>query len=204
MVGADELTFQALSGYAVDDVAIDLAVAIDHTILTREELILGMDMEGMGLLLRGPQFAAQVLFVRPESELIGVSGIIAETVVDIVVRDAGAGAERNLAAEVGKEIESVVVMVLRDGQLAMQHEPVYQVRQLAHAAADALRGLALGDGQSLLVAPALGSASDEFPYGECFAGMNHQSVDMLHCQGQVRRLVLLQLHIDVAQSPTDQ
>ena len=128
MVGADELTFQALSGYAVDDVAIDLAVAIDHTILTREELILGMDMEGMGLLLRGPQFAAQVLFVRPESELIGVSGIIAETVVDIVVRDAGASAEGNLTTEVGEEVESVVVMVLRDGQFAVQHKPMDEVR----------------------------------------------------------------------------
>ena len=58
MVGADELAVEMLAGCAVDDVAIDLAVAIDHLTLSREILVLCMDMEGMGLLLRGPQFAA--------------------------------------------------------------------------------------------------------------------------------------------------
>ena len=204
MVGADELAVETLAGGAVDDVAIDLAVAIDHTVLAREVFVLGMDVEGVGLLLRGPQFAAQVFVVRPEAELIGVRGVVAEAVVDVVVRDAGAGAEGNLAAEVGEEVESVVVMVLGDGQFAVQHEPVDEVRQLAHAAADALRGFALGDGQSLLVALALGGAPDETPDGERLAGTNHQSVDVLHRQSQVRRLVLLQLHVHIAQSPTDE
>ncbi len=84
-----------------------------------------MDMEGMGLLLRSPKFTAQVFFVRPKSELIGILGIVAEAVVNIVVRDAGAGAEGYLAAKVGEEVESIVVMVLRDGQFAVQYEPVH-------------------------------------------------------------------------------
>ena len=40
--------------------------------------------------------------------------------------------------------------------------------------------------------------------GERLAGVNHQPVDVLHRQGQVRSLVFLQLHIHVAQSPTDE
>ena len=78
-----------------------------------------MDMEGMGLLLRSPKFTTQVFFVCPKSELISVLGIVAEAVVDIVVRDAGAGAEGNLAAKVGEEVKSIVVMVFRDSQLAV-------------------------------------------------------------------------------------
>ena len=81
----------------------------------REVFVLGMDMEGMGLLLHGSQFAAQVFIVCPKSELICISGVIAETVVDIVVRDAGTRAEGNLAAIVGEQVESIVVMVLGDG-----------------------------------------------------------------------------------------
>ena len=114
MVGADELAVKTLAGCAVDDVAIDLAVAIDHTVLSREKFVLCIDVEGMGLLLSGPQFAAQVFVIRPKSELIGVMGVVAETIVDVVVRDAGTGAERNLATEVRKQVESVVVMVLRN------------------------------------------------------------------------------------------
>ena len=119
MVGADELAFETMAGCAVDDVAIDFAVAIDYTVLTREILVLGMDMEGVGLLLRGPQFAAQVFVVRPYSELIGIPGVVTETVVDVVVRDAGASSEGYLATEVWKEVESVVVVMLRDGQFAV-------------------------------------------------------------------------------------
>ena len=34
MIGAYELAFQMLTGLAIDDVAIDLAIAIDHAVLT--------------------------------------------------------------------------------------------------------------------------------------------------------------------------
>ena len=104
MVGADELAFETLAGYTVDDVAIDLAVTIDHTVLAREMFVLAMNVEGVWLLLCGPQFAAQVFVVRPESELIGVLRVVAEPIVDVVVRDTGAGAEGNLATEVGEEV----------------------------------------------------------------------------------------------------
>ena len=72
-----------------------------------------MYVECVGLLVRGPQFATKIFVICPKAELICISGVVAETVVDVVVRDAGASAERNLAAEVGKEVEAVVVMVLQ-------------------------------------------------------------------------------------------
>ena len=97
-----------------------------------------MYVEGVWLLVRSPQFATKVFVICPKAELICISGVVAETVVDVVVRDAGASAERNLAAEVGKEVEAVVVMVFRDGQITVQYEPMDEVRQLAHAAANAL------------------------------------------------------------------
>ena len=52
-----------------------------------------MDVEGVGQGLGGMQFAAQVLAVDVESQLIGVGGVVSDAVVDVVVGDAGAGAE---------------------------------------------------------------------------------------------------------------
>ena len=203
MIGTDELTVEALARRTVDDVAIDLTVAIHYPTLSREVFVLGMNMEGVGLLLCGPQFAAQVFIIRPQSQLVGVRGVVAEAVVNIVVRDTGTCAEGYLPSEVGKEVQSVVMMMLRDGQFAVQHEPVDEVRQLAHAAANALRGLTLGDGQPFLVSPTLGGAPDELPYGERLTRTFQQSVDVLHRQSEVCRLVLLQLHVHIAQSPAD-
>ena len=74
-----------------------------------------MYVEGMWLLLSGSQFTAQILVVRPKSKLISVLGVVAEPIIDIVIRNAGASAEGNLAAKVRKQVESVVVMVLGDG-----------------------------------------------------------------------------------------
>lgn len=201
MVGTNQLALEMLARCAVYDIAIDLAVAIHHAVLACEVFIFGMNMERVGLLLCGPQFAAQVLVVCPEAQLIGVLRVVSETVVDVVIRDAGARAEGNLSSKVGKEVKSIVVVVLRDGQFAVQHKPVDEVRQLTHATADALRGFALGYGQSLLVSLALGGASDEFPHRERLAGTNQQPVDVLDRQSQVRSLILLQLHVHIAQPP---
>ena len=85
MIGTDELAFETLTGCAVDDVAIDLAVAVDNAILTGKILVLGMDVEGVGLLFRGPKFAAQVFVVRPEAQLISVLRVVTEPVVDVIV-----------------------------------------------------------------------------------------------------------------------
>ena len=162
-----------------------------------------MDVEGVGQGLGGMQFAAQVLAVDVESQLIGVGGVVSDAVVDVVVGDAGAGAEGYLPAVVGEEVETVVVMVLGDGEVAVQYEPVDEVRQLAQTAPDALRGLALGDGQPFFVALALGGAPHLFPDGEGLAGTDQQTVDVLYGQSQIGGLVLLQLHVDIAQAAAD-
>ncbi len=65
MVGTDELAVKAASAGAVDDIAKDLAVTIDDAVLAREELVLGMDMKGVGLLLLGAQLTAEILVVDP-------------------------------------------------------------------------------------------------------------------------------------------
>ena len=85
MVGADELAFQTLAGYAVDDVAIDLAITIDHPFLSREEFVFSMNVEGVRLLFRGPQLAAEIFFGCPKSELIGVLSVVTEPIVNVVV-----------------------------------------------------------------------------------------------------------------------
>ena len=65
MIGTDELAVENLAALAVDDVTIDFTVAIDDAILTRKVFVLGMDVEGVGLLLCSVQFATQVFVVRP-------------------------------------------------------------------------------------------------------------------------------------------
>ena len=131
MVGTDKPAFEDLASRAVDGVSIHFAVPEDVVAFTREVFVLCMDVESVGLELGSPQFAAKILTIHPKPELIGILGLVLHAVVDIVVRDAGARAERNLAAKVREEIYTVVVMVLGNRQFAMEHHPVYQVRQLA-------------------------------------------------------------------------
>ena len=123
-----------------------------------------MNVEGVGLMLRSAQLATQIFIVNPEPELIGVGRVVPDTIIDVVVGYAGARSKGNLTAEVRKQIQAVVMVMLRDGQLAVQDKPVDQVRQLAQSSADALRWLSLGDGQALFVAFSSGGPSYEFPY----------------------------------------
>ena len=92
------------------------------------------------------------------------------------------------------------MVVLRDGQVAVQHHPMYQVRQLAHAPANTLRGLSLRNGKPLFVTFPLGGSANEFPHRKRLAGTDQQTVNVGHGQSQIGGLVLLQLHVDIAQS----
>ena len=65
VVGADELGVEGAAGGAVDGVAVDLAVTVDDALLTREELILSIYMEGVGLWLLGAELATEVFPVDP-------------------------------------------------------------------------------------------------------------------------------------------
>ena len=212
MVDTNQLPLHQTACCAVDDVSVDLPVAINRScrfvavrrFLTREILVLYMNMEGVRLLFRCTQLTPQIFSVHPEPQLVDVCCVVPHSVVDIVVRDTGSRAEGNLSAEVGKEVEPVVVVMLRYGQFAVQHHPVDKVGELAQSAADAFRGLAFGDGESLLVAFPPRCSSDAFPYGERLAGTDYQSVDVLDSQREIGRLVLLQHHIDIAEPSADE
>jgi len=203
VVGADDLAVETAACDGVDDVPIDLAVAIDDPVFAGEALVLDVDVEGVGLGVSRAEFAAQVFVIHPKPELVGVVRIVPHPIIEVVVRDAGTGAEWDLPTEVGEKVQTIVVMVLRDGQLAVQHHPVDQVRQLAHSASDSLRRLPLRDGKTFFVALPLSGTADALPDGEGLAGTNQQPVNVFHGQGQIGGLVLLQLHVDIAQSATD-
>ena len=101
----------------VNGVAYHGSVPIDRTVFAGEVFVLGVDVIGVGLFLIGAQFSAQVFAVHPYKELIGAWGVVFHSVIQIVVNDAGARSKRYLAIEVGKEVESVVMMVLGDGEI---------------------------------------------------------------------------------------
>ena len=101
MVGADELAVEAATRGGIEDVPIDLAVAINDPVFTGKAFILDMDMKSVGLGFCRAELATQIFVIHPKPELIGVVRIIPHPVIEVVVRDAGAGAERNLPAEVG-------------------------------------------------------------------------------------------------------
>ena len=212
MVNANQLSLHQTACCTVDDVSIDLPVAVDYSfrciasrrLLAREVLVLYMNVEGMRLLFRCTQLSTQILSIHPKPQLVDVCCVVPHSVVDIVVRDAGSRAEGNLSAEVGKEVQPVVVVMLSYGQFAVQHHPVNEVGELAQSAADAFRGLAFGDGESLLVAFPPRCSSDAFPYGERLAGTDYQSVDVPDGQRKIGSLVLLQHHIDIAEPSADE
>ena len=204
MIGANQLFLDRVACFAINYVAIDLSIAVDDAFFARKVFVLGVDVEGVRLTFGGTQFPAQIFAIDMQTKLIGVLRIVADAVVDVVVRDAGARSERNLTTEVGEEVETIVMMMFDNGQIAVEHHPVDQVRQLAKPPSYPLRRLTFRDDKPFLVAFLRRSASDEFPDGKGLAGRNEQPVDVLHRQRQVRRLVLLQLHIHVTQPTADE
>ena len=104
VVGTDELAIKMLACYPVYDVTIDLAVTVYDAILAREAFVFSMDVEGVRQLFCGTKFPRQILAIYPDSELVGVGGLVHYAVVYIVVRDTGASAEGNLTAKVWEEV----------------------------------------------------------------------------------------------------
>ena len=95
--------------------------------------------------------------------------------------------------------------MLDDVQVAVQHHPVDQIGELAHAAAHAAAGPAsAGDHQALPEAPVCGGISHQRPEGEGLPGTDQNPVDAGRCQPQVHCLVLLQLHLHISKPPPDQ
>ena len=85
-----------------------------------------------------------------------------------------------------------MVVQLGDGEGAVQHQPVDQVRQLAQPAPDASAQIAAGDGQSFLVALAAGGVAHRAPEGKGLARGDDQPVHLRGSQLQIAGLALLQ------------
>ena len=65
MVGADELAVEAAARGEIEDVPIDLAVAIDDPVFASETLILDVDVEGVGLGFRRAELATEIFLIHP-------------------------------------------------------------------------------------------------------------------------------------------
>ena len=96
MVGANELAFDDVSCRCVYGITINLPIAIDHITFAREVFILGMDVECVRLRIYGTKFATKIFTIYPKAKLVSVGRVVSNTVVDVVIGDAGACAERNL------------------------------------------------------------------------------------------------------------
>ncbi len=60
------------------------------------------------------------------------------------------------------------------------------------------------NGQSLFIAFVFGGSSYPLPHGKGFSRLNEQAIDMGDCQREVGGLILLQLHIDITKSATNE
>ena len=119
MIGANELTLNTFTRFPIDGVAIDLSVAIHHPILSGEVFPFGMNVESVLQLFGCTKLATEVFVIDMKTQLISVGGVVLHPIVDVVVGNAGAGAEGYLPAEVGEEVEAVVMVVLGDGEVAV-------------------------------------------------------------------------------------
>ena len=65
MVGADELAVEAATRGGIEDVPIDLTVAIDDPVFTGKAFFLDMDVEGVGLGFSRAELATEIFLIHP-------------------------------------------------------------------------------------------------------------------------------------------
>ena len=116
-----------------------------------------------------------------DEKLVRLLRVVAEAIVEVVIEDGRARAERHLTAEVRKEVKLVVVVLLRDGQGRVEHHPMDQVAELAHPTADGFAGLR-----------------------KRLARAYENAVDLRRGQREVDGLVVLQNRIDPAERAADE
>ena len=191
VVAPQKLARERVAGGFVHRGAIHLAAAVNDAVLAEKMLVFRRDMVLDRKRPLRAHLAAEVGVRRVDKELIGLAGVVAEAVVEIVAEDRRAGAERHLTAKVGEQVELVVMMVLGDGQRRVEHHPVDEVAELAHSAADGLAGLRVGDDQPRAVAARGDRRPDEMPERERFARTDEDAVDPRRGERKVDGLVLL-------------
>ena len=103
-----------------------------------------------------------------------------------------------------KEVKPIMVMMLGDGEVAVKHHPVNEIRELAHTASNAFGWLSVRNGQPFLIPSAGSGSSDEFPDREGFAWTNEHSIDVSHGKSEIDSLVFLQLHVHISQTTANE
>ena len=76
-----------------------------------------------------PQFAAEIMPLLPNKQLYRRIGIIAETIINIFIKDACPGAERHPPPAIREKGIGVMVQ-LCDGKRAIENHPVDEIGQL--------------------------------------------------------------------------
>ena len=150
----------------------------------------------------GGQLAAELAPLDPDHDPHVLVRIVAEAVVHVVVADGGAGAEGDAPPVVREEGVRMVVQ-FRDGQGAVQDQPVDHVGHLAEAAAVIGSHAAFRDDKALFVAFPAGGAPHGAPEGKGLSRSHRQAVDFSAGQGDIGDFVFLQRHIHAVQ-PAEQ
>lgn len=139
MIFTDDIRIDCLPCFTGYPAANHLSAAVYTVALTDETVLLRLYIVLVLLRSVRTKLSHKALAVGMYKQLIGQIGVIAHTIVEIVVHNGRTCSERHLSAEIGEQIVSVVMVMLRYSQLGMQHHPVYEVGKLAQTAAYTLR-----------------------------------------------------------------
>ena len=193
-VAPEQLLAHGVAGAAVDQGAPDLVAPPDAFADPHEVLAARLDLVGVVDRPVGTELTAQVLLLEPGAHLEGHVGVVADHEVDVVPDDRAADAPGEHAVLVGERVEAVLGP-LDHGERRVQEHPVQQVGQLADAAADAGRRVAVGEPHADDVALAPGAVAHHLVEREGLARPDHHSVGPRARQPQVDHLVVLERHL---------
>lgn len=162
-------------------------------------LILGMNMIGIWLGLLRTKLTTQIFVIGIYKKLIGVPGIVAKTIIEIIIYDAGACAERYLTLKVGKEVETVMVVMLHYGERSVENHPVYEICKLTQTSPKTMGGSAVGYCETFTKTMLLVIRSNEAPERKRLTGTYHNAIHTWSCKRQIHSFVLLQPHLGIAE-----
>lgn len=191
MVAADELSLDAVAGARINGAAVHLAAAVYNAAVLFKVLVLCFDVIGIRLVRCGAQLPAQIRRRGVGNQLIGCIGRVVKPVIQIIVYNRRPRTERNLPAEIGEQIHSVVMVVFYNFQRCVQDHPVDQVRKLAHAAAGTPFGLAVGNCQPFQISLFRTERANQMLEGKRFPRPDENAGYFGRRQRQIDRFVFL-------------
>ena len=204
VIRLDEAGFKKFSRAFFNAFPPDLAATEINAVLFDKMLIAALNVVFHIQRFFGAQFRVQIPFIRGNDQLKGLGGSVLESVVQIIVADAGPHAERDLPSEVREKVDSVMMMIFDDLKRCVQDDPVDEIAQLTQSAPDSPVGPAVTNHETFAVAFSGGSLPNQMPQGKNFTGADQNAGYLRRGKRQVDRLVFLKRHIHIAQLPPDQ